>query len=103
MSVTVAKVAQPTGFNPNKYGGKWTVIASADGDTTATIAHGFATTPETVILSPKDAAFYLSAWKWSADGTNITLTKTTATGSGTAGIQVEVYASAGDSLNPYNR
>lgn len=72
-----------------------TVIASADGDTTATAPHGLATTPLlwgfTQVIS--QALTALSAWAVALPGaTNLVGTKLTSTGSGNAGVQVIFYA-----------
>lgn len=69
------------------------VTATADADTTATIAHGFGAAPAEVSLRPLLANHYVSQWTVSAvDATNITLTKGTGVGSGNAGAQVRVQA-----------
>jgi len=63
-----------------------TATFSGDGTTTAfTFAHGLATTPTHVEISPKsdDAT---GDWKWSADATNITITFMTAPASGTDNV-----------------
>jgi len=63
-----------------------TVTASGDGTTTDfQFAHGLSTTPGDVKISPKsdDAA---GDWKWSADGTNITISFMTAPASGTNNV-----------------
>lgn len=68
------------------------ITATADGDTTIDFAHGMGVAPPTVILTPLlQAAAALSAWAVTAiDATKVTLTKSTATGSGTANPQVRV-------------
>lgn len=68
------------------------VKASADADTTATIAHGLPAGSDTkikVTLEPTHAAFYTSTWiVTSRDATNVVLTKSTAVSSGNAANQV---------------
>lgn len=69
------------------------VIATADADTTATIAHGFQSTPEYAILTwltPAAASARLSLWTAALDATNVVLTKATTAGSGNAAAQVRV-------------
>ena len=85
MAVTTAEVG--TGVDTRIFD----VTATADADTTATIAHGMAAAPEIVILSGLTtgaAGFRLSGWCFAVDATNVTLTKSTAVGSGVAGAQV---------------
>jgi len=69
-----------------------TVVASADGDTTATIPHGLGAIPlefyATQLLS--QALTALSAWSWAIDTTNLVGTKLASTGSGNAAAQVRV-------------
>lgn len=69
------------------------VEATADGDTTATIAHGLSFTPDVYSLtSLQQAPGAASAWAvTSVNGTNIVLTKSTAAGSGAAGAQVRLF------------
>lgn len=72
-----------------------TVIATADGDTTATAPHGLAATPKlwgaTQVLS--QALTALSAWAVAAPGaTNLVGTKLASTGSGNAGVQLLLWA-----------
>lgn len=67
------------------------VAASADGDTTATIPHGLGVVPESVSFVPLSAAGLLSTWIVSAINiTNVVLTKSTASGSGAAPVQLRV-------------
>jgi hypothetical protein len=76
------------------------IIASADGDTVATVTHNFATSVADlakgfplVILTPtlSQALTALSAWTVTTKTTNaITLTKLTSTGSGNASPQLTV-------------
>lgn len=71
------------------------VAATADGDTTATCPHGLPVAPLFVTLCPtlSQALTALSGWAATTiDGTNITLTKLTSTGSGNAAKQVRVNA-----------
>ena len=68
------------------------VIASADADTTATIAHGLADAPRVVWAVPILAAARISLWIVSAiDATNVTLLKAITVGSGDPGAQVRVF------------
>lgn len=67
------------------------VIATADGDTTATITHGLAASPKEITLTQliSQALTALSAWSATVPGaTTSTLTKLTSTGSGNAGAQL---------------
>src|SRR5512137_283290 len=79
------------------------VAASADGDTTATIAHGitcigadnaakdaWAKANILPILIPLTAAAQISLWIAAVDRTNVTLTKGTGAGSGAAPVQLRV-------------
>lgn len=69
----------------------FTVVATADGDTTAVVNHNFGTTPETVVITPLLDAGHTSRWFVSAKAANsVTLTKGTGVGSGNAGAQIEV-------------
>lgn len=70
----------------------WNIIATADGDTTLVIAHGFGAIPDAVFLTPLTAAGRLSDWIAATDATNITLTKTTVGSSGAAPAQLKVVA-----------
>lgn len=69
------------------------VTATADGDTTATIPHGFGPgVPQDVQLVGLQAAAQLSLPVASTiDATNVVVTMTAAVGSGAAGAQVRVY------------
>lgn len=94
MAVTVT-AASPQGA----YTKVWTVIATADADTTATIPHGFGSAPFDVSIDPLLAQFYTSVWTITTiDATNIVLTKGTGAGSGNAGAQVRVTARVPHSL-----
>ena len=72
----------------------WDIVATADADTTATIAHGFGVIPTYVwgqqLLS--QALTALSGWTLAFDATNVTATKLTSAGSGNAAAQFRVYA-----------
>ena len=71
----------------------WDIIASADGDTGGSVTHGFGEAPADVYLTPLLAAGVTAEWFVSAISASvITLTKGTATGSGTANAQVRLYA-----------
>ncbi len=69
-----------------------TVIATADADTTATIAHGLGAVPLEVYFTPLlQAPAALSLWAVTTiDATNVVLTKATTAGSGNAGAQIRV-------------
>lgn len=78
-----------------------TVIATADGDTTATAPHGLASTPllwgVTQVLS--QALTALSAWAIALPGaTNLVGTKLASTGSGNAAVQAIFWAMTPHSL-----
>jgi hypothetical protein len=86
MAVTVTAVS-PQGTNTKAF----TVIATADGDTTATIVHGFGVAPFDVSFVPLLAAAYTSVWTVTTiDATNVVLTKGTGAGSGNASPQLRV-------------
>ncbi len=77
------------------------VTATLDADTTIVIPHGLGATPLLVTMSGMAASLegILSAWGASAIGaTNFTLSKTTAVGSGNAGIQIRVAVSLPHSI-----
>lgn len=87
MAVTVAAVYAGVDFK------SWSVIATADGDTTATITHGFGAAPKEYNFAPILQAGNTSAWFVSSvTASVIELTKSTATGSGTANAQIIVFA-----------
>lgn len=87
MAVTVAAVYAGVDFK------SWSVVATADGDITATITHGFGAAPKEVNFIPVLLAGITSTWFVSdINATTIVLTKGTATGSGTANAQIRVYA-----------
>lgn len=72
-----------------------TVVATADGDVTATAPHGLATIPKlwgvTQVLS--QALTALSAWSVASPGaTNLVATKLASTGSGNAAVQCILWA-----------
>lgn len=88
MAVTATPI-DSTGENRRS----WSIEATADGDTTATIAHGLSFTPDAsaTIITPLVAAARISAWVLtSVDATNVVFSKTTSGGSGAAGAQVMV-------------
>lgn len=68
------------------------IEATADADTTATIAHGFGATPlEVFITAIVQATAAISLWAATTiDATNVVLTKGTGVGSGGAGAQIRV-------------
>ncbi len=71
------------------------VVASADGDVTATIPHLIGATPEEVYLIPtlSQALTALSGWAATTiDATNVVCTKLASTGSGSATKQLRVIA-----------
>lgn len=72
----------------------WTVIATADADTTAVINHDFAEAPELVVIVPLvQATAAISLWAHTAtSGTQITLTKSAGVGSGGVGSQIKCIA-----------
>lgn len=75
------------------------VESTADADTTATIPHGMTGTPKEVQITMLTAAARLSLWVFtSADGTNVTLTKATTSGSGASGVQARVTISLPHSI-----
>jgi hypothetical protein len=92
MAVTVAAVAAQAGFVRSSTA-IFNVTATADADTTATIAHGLGVIPEEVEIEWLDAAARLSLWIEtiaSRDATNVVLTKATTAASGAAGVQARV-------------
>lgn len=76
------------------------VEATADGDTTAVIAHGLGATPLLPVLCAlQQVGASLSLWAVTAlDATNVTLTKAITGGSGVAGDQVNVTVALPHSL-----
>lgn len=77
------------------------VVATADGDTTATVTHGLVTTPKEVngLQLISQALTALSAWAATAIGaTTITLTKLASTGSGNASAQFRCTAKTPHSI-----
>ncbi len=69
------------------------IVASADGDVTATIPHLMAAAPKEVTITPllSQALTALSAWAVTTiNGTNVVLTKLASTGSGNASAQLRV-------------
>lgn len=87
MAVTVTAAYAGT------YTKSWDVIADADGDVAAVVAHGFGAVPENVVLVPLQPEFYTSRWTVGVvDATNINLVKANALGSGDAAAQVQVVA-----------
>lgn len=69
------------------------VIASADGDVTATIPHLMSGTPKEVLITQllSQALTALSAWAVTSIGaTNVVLTKLASTGSGSGTAQLRV-------------
>ncbi len=76
------------------------IEATADGDTTATIAHGLAAAPTDVTVTMLVAAARISAWAVTTiDATNVVLTKTTTAGSGAAGVQARCIIARPHSLS----
>lgn len=101
MAVTITNVLSATGPNYGSQSFICTVIASADGDVTATCPHGLLSTPLlygfTPILSQALAAS--SGWAiTTVNATNIVLTKLATTGSGNASPQILVWAMTPTSL-----
>ena len=76
---------------------RWNVIATLDADTGASVAHGMGSLPgfdtNKVFFwaQPINAAGRLSDWIVSVDATNLTISKTTAVGSGDAGVQLVLF------------
>jgi len=71
------------------------VVASADGDTTATLPHLLGAAPLFVVATQllTQALTALSAWAaGTIDATNVVLTKLASTGSGSATAQLRVCA-----------
>ena len=63
----------------------WTLTAAADGDTTLVLPHGFGSKPDFAIINSLLAASAtdgVNQLNVIADATNLTVTKTTASGSG---------------------
>lgn len=93
MAVTVGTVTPltPPGGNLSLV----TVIATADADvTTGSIAHGFSFTPDFALITPVLPQGALKAWSWaqaSTGGTNISFVGNNVTGSGVAGVSVQMW------------
>lgn len=101
MAVTVTNKISATGPVVGSQMFVATVIATADGDTTATCPHGLLSTPLIYGITPllSQALTALSAWVVSSvTSTNIVLTKLASTGSGNASPQVLVWAMTPNSL-----
>jgi|SRR3990172_6829098 len=87
MAVTVTNVSHALSSATKVF----EVEATADADTTATIAHGLAEVPRDVFVTPLLAAARLSLWiVTTIDATNVVLGKATTAGSGGAGAQARV-------------
>jgi len=69
------------------------VTATADTDTASVINHGFGKSPRKVSLTPLSASGIISEWRIALGVQDVTLTKSTAAGSGsaTAQLRVELY------------
>ena len=89
VAVTPISVAGPNGRS-------WTVTATADADTTATITHGFPDANYMITLLPLiQAACALSLWAVTGmTNTTITLTKGVGVGSGAANPQLVVFVAS---------
>lgn len=113
MAVSLTYIVPNTGATPptvNNFAGALMivdVIASADGDTTATIPHlmGSAnppgsTPPLKVTITPliSQALTALSAWTAATGAANVVLTKLASTGSGNAGAQLRVHIEKPNSI-----
>lgn len=93
MAVTVTPVYA------GSYTKTWDIIASADADVAAVIAHGFGIAPVAVWMTPLDTDFYVSTWTLGViDATNINLAKANAVGSGNPAAQLRVTAMLPHSL-----
>lgn len=92
MAITATPVVNNANYK------SWTVEATADGDTTANIAHGMGVAPDLIVLTPMVAAARLSLWVATADATNIAIAKATTGGSGAAGAQLKVVAARPHSI-----
>lgn len=103
MAITFTPVQGPstTPATPNRLIGD--IVATADADATLVIAHGMAGIPQEVhftIFGANAAEGALSLWGYdSADATNIVIRKTTAVGSGAAGIQCRMTAKLPHTVN----
>jgi hypothetical protein len=87
MAVTVAAVYAGT------YSKTWNVIAGADGDTSATISHGFAAVPQLIGLVPLLPIAYTAQWVLSTvNASVIILGKTSAGTSSSTSAQLLVKA-----------
>jgi hypothetical protein len=99
MAVTVARVNTAVPLSTQTWIG--TIIATADGDTTATITHGLSATPTDVQITQtiSQALTALSAWAVTTiSSTQVVLTKLTSTGSGNASVQLQVRISLPNTL-----
>lgn len=92
MAVTVTPVTQAAGYPPRNQTYIADIIATADGDTTATITHGLVGTPQDIQITPLlQAPAAASGWAATTiNSTQVVLTKGTGAGSGNAGAQVRV-------------
>ena len=96
MAITVTPNAALTGENIKVFD----IISDADADTTTgNIAHGLGEIPQSVVITPVLAVARLSEWiATTIDATNVVLSKTTATGSGDAAVQVRLVVAREHSM-----
>jgi hypothetical protein len=86
MAVTVTKNAGLSGVHHEVYD----IIATANGDTAATINHGLGLTPKSLNLNALNTAYYTSTWvETSRSSTQVVVTKV-GTGGGNANAQIRV-------------
>lgn len=106
MAATSVAVSPASGLRPFVNMAIFNVTATADADTTITIAHGLRGVPEEVYLQVAGTAGGVVAGRLSLWGevlasrtsTNIVLNKSTAVGSGSADVQLQVVVKLGNSL-----
>ena len=96
--MAITATLQPAGASASPTTKVWSVTATLDADIVLVVPHGmgalpgFDTTRLMAIAQPRTGAGRLSAWVVDIDATNLTITKTTAVGSGDAiGSQMRLY------------
>ena len=96
--MAITATLQPAGVSASPTTKVWSVTATLDADTAAAVPHGMGALPGfdltrvMVIAQPRTGAGRLSAWIVDIDATDITITKSTAVGSGDAiGSQMRLY------------
>jgi hypothetical protein len=80
------------------YSKTWTVVSSADADTTQSVSHGFGAAPALYWLTPLLPQAYGKQWTIAVTSTLITVTGISSTGAGTTSAQLLISAMLPNSL-----